>query len=130
MLQLKPTQHCTKYPLSPPLHLYPIPTLQPCLVLLQARHPSASPAGLLWRTYFRLYKWRMLLQLAWTLAEVGARWVAGGEARMCLGRGLHTADAGTEDVGVLDDLVLDSNCREGRQFKVCGVFHADCRLMR
>lgn len=45
---------------------------------LQAQHPSSSPAGLLWRTYLRLYKWRMLLQTFWTLCEVAVRCVLAG----------------------------------------------------
>ncbi|KAL4420399.1 hypothetical protein ABPG75_010055 [Micractinium tetrahymenae] len=35
-------------------------------------HP-ASPSGLLWRTYWRLYRWRILVHLAWTVCEVACR---------------------------------------------------------
>ncbi|KAL4424666.1 hypothetical protein ABPG77_004473 [Micractinium sp. CCAP 211/92] len=37
------------------------------------RARPASPSGLLWRTFWRLYHWRILGHLAWTLIEVACR---------------------------------------------------------
>lgn len=42
--------------------------------LQQAESPGASASGLLWRTYWRLYRWRIAGQLAWNVGEIGARW--------------------------------------------------------
>lgn len=47
--------------------------LSRCRRDLQAEAPGASPSGLLWRTYWRLYRWRIAVQLAWNVAEIGAR---------------------------------------------------------
>lgn len=37
-----------------------------------ARRPC-SPAGLLWRTYWRLYHWRIVIHLLWTFTEIACR---------------------------------------------------------
>ncbi len=38
-----------------------------------ARRQPCSPAGLLWRTYWRLYHWRIVIHLLWTFTEIACR---------------------------------------------------------
>ncbi|PRW21108.1 multidrug resistance-associated 1 isoform X3 [Chlorella sorokiniana] len=38
-----------------------------------ARRRPCSPAGLLWRTYWRLYHWRIVIHLLWTFTEIACR---------------------------------------------------------
>lgn len=39
-----------------------------------ARRRPCSSAGLLWRTYWRLYRWRIVIHLLWTFTEIADRW--------------------------------------------------------
>lgn len=43
--------------------------------------PTAIPSAHVWLTYWRLYKWRMAVQMLWALGEVAARWAPGAGRR-------------------------------------------------